>query len=268
MKKTSLLLLSLSTLWHIPGNAASFDCAKASSYAEHTVCSTSSLSELDDRLSTLYRQALAEHTDDAASIKKAQLSWLKNTRNKATTAAQLESAYTNRINDLYTLLGTKKENQRSVQPEASAPVAVKAGKNSDKPVARLPADEGKSNAAPNFPPRTNPVTKSCKVAMQYSPGAKDKYITGKKDDPHAIRVTDSGDSFVIHFDQYYGLGDMDSGSLGLLDKDYLNVRTESDGSTSYYLRPADATVSSYVLKSVKNNETQVKIIMYACKVAS
>ncbi|MFT4272082.1 MAG: hypothetical protein QM578_13795 [Pantoea sp.] len=266
MKKRNVIFIAVGILWHMPVYAASFDCKKASSYAELTICSTPSLSSLDDKLNALYRKALTEKADQATMIKKSQLLWLKSIRNKATTVSQLDSAYNGRINDLVAVLGVLPEQKTAESAAPSVRQVNPASPPAPTNLQQAVQDDG--GAPPSFPSHTDPVTKVCKVSMQYGRGFKDKYLSGKKNDPYTIKVTDSGDSFVIHFDQNYGLGDMDSGEISALGQEYLNIKKESDGSTSYYTRPANAKFSSYRLKSTSNNETQLQVILYACNVAA
>lgn len=91
--------------------AASFDCSKAKGYTELTICTTPALSTLDDKLSILYKKVNKENPDNVQLIKKSQLSWLKNVRNKATTAQSLKNAYIARMSDLNMMLGENKSDQ-------------------------------------------------------------------------------------------------------------------------------------------------------------
>ncbi|HAV2049130.1 TPA: DUF1311 domain-containing protein, partial [Raoultella ornithinolytica] len=97
--------------------AASFDCNKASGYIELTICTTPALSSLDEQLNVLYKKVNQSKPESVQLIKKSQLSWLKDVRNKATTAQGLTDAYTARINDLNMMLG----NVNTVQAQQSTP---------------------------------------------------------------------------------------------------------------------------------------------------
>jgi uncharacterized protein len=79
-----------------PANAASFDCAKAVSLVETSVCNNPQLSALDDDLDAAYRAALAMSSDKVA-LKAVQLAWLQNVRNKCATERCLGAAYQARI---------------------------------------------------------------------------------------------------------------------------------------------------------------------------
>ena len=56
MKKI-LLASSIALLWHAPGNAASFDCAKARTKHEKHICSSPDINAADGRLGDAYRVA-------------------------------------------------------------------------------------------------------------------------------------------------------------------------------------------------------------------
>ncbi len=90
------LMLS-STAW-----GASFDCKKASSFIEHTICSESELSKLDEDLLTAYKISLDMcFTDEAIKqTKQEQRQWLKNVRNACTDVSCLKRVYKERIETL------------------------------------------------------------------------------------------------------------------------------------------------------------------------
>lgn len=75
---------------------ASFDCAKAVSPAEKTVCRDPALANLDRRLSNLYRQVL-ETSSDSEQVKASQRHWLRTIRNGCATAPCMRTAYERRI---------------------------------------------------------------------------------------------------------------------------------------------------------------------------
>ena len=58
------------------GNAASFDCAHASTLVEYAICGNPRLSALDEQLSLTYRAALAQD----AQVRTRQLAWLRGPR--------------------------------------------------------------------------------------------------------------------------------------------------------------------------------------------
>ena len=79
--------------------AASFDCTKATTLVEKTICADAQLSARDDALMEAYKQALVE-TKDANRVKAVQRAWLKNVRNKCQDVTSLFSAYDKRIAEL------------------------------------------------------------------------------------------------------------------------------------------------------------------------
>lgn len=85
-------------------NAASFDCAKASTLVEQTICSNTKLSELDDSLTQIYKRAIASGPN-ASLVKSEQRTWLTNVRNKCATVACLTQAYFERQKELNALSG-------------------------------------------------------------------------------------------------------------------------------------------------------------------
>ena len=55
--------------------AATFDCDKASTFVEKVICSDLRLTNLDDQLARLYKDALAASSNSAA-LKTEQKAWL------------------------------------------------------------------------------------------------------------------------------------------------------------------------------------------------
>jgi len=85
------------TIARSPG--ASFDCSKARTGVEQIVCKDSRLRFLDRDLADTYQESL--HTSHGRSVLQTQqLSWLRDVRDKCTTAECLEKAYTQRIQEL------------------------------------------------------------------------------------------------------------------------------------------------------------------------
>ncbi len=65
MKKLSITLLSILGICTLNSNAhsASFDCNKANTWVEKTICKSSELSKLDDTMARKYKQKLADASD-------------------------------------------------------------------------------------------------------------------------------------------------------------------------------------------------------------
>lgn len=73
-----LLCLCLAFGANTAVQAASFDCAKATSDIEHSICNNPDLSSLDDRLNESYQLAMANLPGDQAdALRTEQRSWLK-----------------------------------------------------------------------------------------------------------------------------------------------------------------------------------------------
>lgn len=85
------LLLTTATI----SAAASFDCAKAGTTIEKTICNTPALDKLDSDLGATYKEAVRKD----GSIKQEQQAWIKE-RNKCSNTNCLEEAYKTRIADL------------------------------------------------------------------------------------------------------------------------------------------------------------------------
>ena len=85
---TSLLITSL--------YSASFNCKKASTFIEHTICNDSELSKLDEQLASAYKKVF-NSLSDKTDLKKDQLDWLKNNRDKCMSLECLKTSYINRV---------------------------------------------------------------------------------------------------------------------------------------------------------------------------
>ncbi|MEQ8266215.1 MAG: lysozyme inhibitor LprI family protein [Parvibaculum sp.] len=79
MKFGAVLAVLLAALLHAsPATAASFDCAKASSAREKTVCADPQLSKTDEEIAAAYAAARAALSPEGAEImRKSQRSWLR-----------------------------------------------------------------------------------------------------------------------------------------------------------------------------------------------
>lgn len=100
MKKITVLLLSfLSCLSFLPSvsHAASFDCNKAGTKVEKLICSTPSLSMMDESIARLYMTALEQQGD---IIKQQQRAWLKRRNNQCGDAYYCEQVMAFRISQL------------------------------------------------------------------------------------------------------------------------------------------------------------------------
>jgi len=94
------LMLPIST------QAASFDCAKASTRIEEMICSNSMISSLDDDLELAYLRAL-ERSDNRSQVSSSLQQWLMDVRNPCPDAKCLLEAYVSQIEILNAISGRK-----------------------------------------------------------------------------------------------------------------------------------------------------------------
>lgn len=115
----SLLVSGTCTL----SNAASFDCAKASTEQEKTICATPALSVLDEKMAQTYKSAQASSADPV-QLKNEQRNWLKDTKGCNANIECLERAYTSRISQLTPQTQPALQQTASEATVASAPATV------------------------------------------------------------------------------------------------------------------------------------------------
>ncbi len=96
---TSSALLATSAV-----TAASFDCDKASTKGERIVCADTALSDLDEQLASIYRQALGLAQAGASEPKSSQRTWLKR-RNACADSSCIATACRERIAELEDAIG-------------------------------------------------------------------------------------------------------------------------------------------------------------------
>jgi len=94
-----ITIIFLFILLNLSVNGASFDCNKARTFVEHTICDDKTISELDDKLLKVYNQAKDKYEDENL-LKKEERAWLKNKRNLCKKTSCLKKVYTDRINEL------------------------------------------------------------------------------------------------------------------------------------------------------------------------
>jgi uncharacterized protein len=78
---------------------ASFDCSKAGTSVEKTICASETLSRLDEQLARAYDSVLLL-SDRPATVKSQQKAWLRNIRDKCHDETCLQSAYEHRLAQL------------------------------------------------------------------------------------------------------------------------------------------------------------------------
>ncbi len=94
-------------------SAASFDCSKASSDIEKAICTDQELSNLDDQLTKIYKEAL-NSSQNKDLIKQSQRDWIRTDRNSSKNKEALKIAYQDRINELSKTNG-KSTSQKTIQ---------------------------------------------------------------------------------------------------------------------------------------------------------
>jgi uncharacterized protein len=99
MRKTLIIALFISSGFTTIAQAASFDCAKASTTVEKLICADEKLSVLDDQLTAAYKTA-SETATDKAAFKTQQRDWLKKKRNACKNAECLTKTYQARIDEI------------------------------------------------------------------------------------------------------------------------------------------------------------------------
>ena len=109
MKKLALTAISIlaTLLLATPANSASFDCNKATTFIEKTICQSPELSKLDDAMTIKYKSELAKSSDfeDSKSYKDSmiieQREWLKFQRNTCKESNCLKREYKERVEDKF-----------------------------------------------------------------------------------------------------------------------------------------------------------------------
>lgn len=79
-------------------NGASFNCKKAGTFIEHTICNDDKLSKLDEDLAKAYKSA--KKKTDKNALKKEQRKWLKTKRKSCQDVKCLRRVYTERVDEL------------------------------------------------------------------------------------------------------------------------------------------------------------------------
>lgn len=80
--------------------AASFDCAKATTSMEKLICSNDYISDLDEELGQAYKEALVKYADKKDILVRQQRNWLKWIRSQCTDPSCLDTLYGARIGEL------------------------------------------------------------------------------------------------------------------------------------------------------------------------
>lgn len=125
--------------------AAGFDCSKAKSATEKTICSTTSLSDLDEILVLSFNKAVASSADVKA-LKTAQQAWLKTRETCSSTVDCITQAYTTRISELINLVAknSKLLTATNSNPASQSAAATQATTNTSTPPTPTPKPTGKT----------------------------------------------------------------------------------------------------------------------------
>ena len=98
---TRLIFVLFITGLPFAAQAASFDCTKASTQVEKTICTTPELSELDDNLGEVYEKTLdLTPAQDRHALVSKEISWLEHVRDRCASKECLIKAYKARLNSL------------------------------------------------------------------------------------------------------------------------------------------------------------------------
>ena len=97
--------------------SASFDCTKASSPFEKTICSNPALSGLDEQLAGLYTKAKTSSTNPD-QLKADQITWIKSARACGTDVSCIQQAYNSRIAALTPKINGATQNQQPASQQA------------------------------------------------------------------------------------------------------------------------------------------------------
>ncbi|QDJ97342.1 hypothetical protein D6_0183 [Aeromonas phage D6] len=116
----------IATLFFVPffGNAASFDCRKATTVIEKTICEDEVVSKLDEEVAKVYKAVRQANPGDQDIINQ-QRDWIKS-RNKATSVVELEEKHRDRLDVLNIMLKASNEPQ-AMKRDNAGPVAMKRG---------------------------------------------------------------------------------------------------------------------------------------------
>lgn len=122
---TILLLTASFSITSNTAPAASFNCNKAATKVEKMICDDSELSKLDDKMGSLYRQAI-QNNKSPGHLMTQQIAWLKN-RDKCITTECLKQNYKARNKTLSTSF------HQDTSEDTGTPVAAPACAKKDAP---------------------------------------------------------------------------------------------------------------------------------------
>ena len=115
MKRTAFIIAVI-LLTASAAQAASFDCAEASTDIERTICADEELSRLDGSLGSFYAWARLRAADPKA-LRTEQRTWLRDVREACVDSGCLKKAYKLRIDELSKVGGMTVEKKHAICEE-------------------------------------------------------------------------------------------------------------------------------------------------------
>lgn len=159
-------------------SAASFDCKKASTYVEHSICENSVLSVLDEKLSVSYKANFSA-ADPASKpvLKQAQQMWLKEARNQCASVSCIEDAYRSRIAVLEHGVQSNQppsaaEPTMSVNEAGATAIASQPASATEAPKVKVPDSSQKPASCEQWAAHQGQGWQEAKFDMVYRPLAK------------------------------------------------------------------------------------------------
>lgn len=145
--------------------AASFDCMKATTAQEKAICSTPTLSALDEELAKTYKSARTT-SQDVDKLKSEQIAWIKETRKCQSDVSCIERLYTARLAELNP--PAVKPTQEPItaptsESTAAQPAVVQPDSTNSQTTANTMAAEPAAPAASAAPSATAPTTSETRV---------------------------------------------------------------------------------------------------------
>lgn len=96
MRTIQAIMVSLFVSLVVPAQAASFDCRKARTHVEKTICADPTLSQLDSDMAVQYRQS-RQQASDTSSLISEQKRWLTYQRNTCQSTSCLTREYQEKL---------------------------------------------------------------------------------------------------------------------------------------------------------------------------
>ncbi|MER2511376.1 MAG: lysozyme inhibitor LprI family protein, partial [Nitrosomonas ureae] len=121
-------LIAISVLFFsVSSFGASFDCTKAGTSTEQSICDSSELSSLDEAMAQIYRSKIAS-SSELSQLKSDQRSWITEIRNKCADTNCLTAVYKNRIIELQSTPSASTSEQVAASSFLPAPTELTSAK--------------------------------------------------------------------------------------------------------------------------------------------